>query len=169
MARSHQQALVSLLHDHGLRAHSITPHFVACWNHFAPRLGPHTALATLNEGVLTLALRRNGHLAELRCLPASEAAHHQPGWLQASVQREALRLGWPVPDSLALAAPLPPAWRHPAQPGVSAPGLHAARLADTAAVTAPPPAESRWQCLPLVTDTAPRTDAEQLARTGLGV
>lgn len=134
-------ALQALLQQHGLRLGAVQAHFVAAWNRLRRGVPEQAWFGKLDAGRLTLAARGTAGWLALRELVVSPPALGDTGWLRATAQREAARLGLAAPRCVALAGPVPPAW-------LAAPG-------------------EDWQCLALQPDAAAGSAAADMAMLGL--
>ena len=90
-----------------LRLHSITPHFIACWNHWSRQLQADSWFGVVNGGSLMLAAIENGRLQALRRSPFLLQHWQDKQYLPTLLQREALRLNLAMPVCLQLCGSLP--------------------------------------------------------------
>jgi hypothetical protein len=90
-----------------LRLLSITPYFIACWNHWCRTLDGAAWFGVVNAGYLTLAAIENGRLHALRRSPFADENWHDKQYLPTLLAREALRLNLSLPARLQLCGKLP--------------------------------------------------------------
>ena len=105
---------------HGLHLVSVQPVFAAVWNHWHSALANGQWLGICSAGVLTLCVAPKLHMEQLRRLDFAAQDAENPRWPVDAAQRESLRLGLPVPATLALCGAVPLPWRDTMQAVASA-------------------------------------------------
>lgn len=106
--RSLVDGLLGVLQKHHLKLVSMQPEFVALWNHWHEHVPKGAWFSICNDGLFTLGVVEDGHLASLRSLPLT--AEPDAAWLALTVDREASRLNLPVPSIVGVCGKVPSAW-----------------------------------------------------------
>jgi len=105
---------------HGLQLVSVQPLFAAVWNHWRASLASGQWLGICGAGVLTLCVAPKHHMEQLRRLDFATQDAQDPHWPVDAAQRECLRLGLPLPATLALCGAVPLPWRDTMRTAASA-------------------------------------------------
>jgi hypothetical protein len=106
--RSLADGLFAVLQKHRLRLVSMQPEFVALWNHWYEQVPNGAWFGICNDGLFTLGVVEDGHLASLRSLPLTDKP--DAAWLALTVGREASRLNLPVPLIVGICGKVPTGW-----------------------------------------------------------
>jgi hypothetical protein len=108
--RSLAQGLGHVLQSHGLHLTSMTPEFVALWNHWERQLPAGNWFGVCTPGCLGLGIVEGNRLAGLRHLRLPLPDQATAEWLAEAVRREADRLNLRAPNALALCGKAPAPW-----------------------------------------------------------
>ena len=108
--RSLERGLRHVLQSRGLPLTSMTPEFVALWNHWEHLLPAENWFGVCTPGGLGLGIVEGQRLAGLRQLQVPLPAQATAEWLAESVRREADRINLPAPKGLALCGNAPAHW-----------------------------------------------------------
>jgi hypothetical protein len=97
-----------LARDEKLTIVDIAPQCIHAWNRWHGAVKPGAWFALAHGSMLTLGACDGKRLGAVRSLPLAPAG--DLAWLQAQVEREALRLDVPVPSLVQACGQVPPSW-----------------------------------------------------------